>query len=73
MSSCFGLVCLYIENRFDFPNEVWVWFLWPPKEAIIIKLDHGLCRGGRRGGRFGRKRGSDSPGGRWNKAQKVEA
>jgi len=33
----------------------------------------GLCRGGRRGGRFGRKRGSDSPGGRWNKSQKVEA
>ncbi|CAH2077160.1 unnamed protein product [Thlaspi arvense] len=31
-------------------------------------------RGGKRGGRFGRKRGSDSPsGGRWNKAQKVEA
>ncbi|CAH8326488.1 unnamed protein product [Eruca vesicaria subsp. sativa] len=29
-------------------------------------------RGGRRGGgRFGRKRGSDSPGGRWNKAQKL--
>ncbi|KAF3529750.1 hypothetical protein DY000_02036762 [Brassica cretica] len=31
-------------------------------------------RGGKRGGgRFGRKRGSDSPGGRWNKSQKVEA
>ncbi|CAH8378083.1 unnamed protein product [Eruca vesicaria subsp. sativa] len=31
-------------------------------------------RGGKRGGgRFGRKRGSDSPGGRWNKSQKKLA
>ncbi|KAF3510134.1 hypothetical protein F2Q69_00009702 [Brassica cretica] len=41
----------------------------PPKGNGLPK------RGGKRGGggRFGRKRGSDSPGGRWNKAQKVEA